>query len=296
MLYFFISNKEKSFKHIMGLLCLWFTPVIISVFIYFLYNYYRYRDILNFGYPRMYPSLQQDGIKYYLQSFTTPLWYGLVGNLFSPGKSFFYFSPIAIVGVIGFRKFYKSYKEEGIFIGLVILFYFYIYSTWSVWEGGLCWGPRLLLPLLPLFLLLSTPLFIQAKGKYKTTLYLLIAISISVQVISSLKDIVPLMGMRKIYYGTGSEYRLGFNPWQILFKDVSSSTPLTIAGILYPHLPAVKELRVLLFYPKYIDIWWIKLVAFRYKTGYVVVVVLTALFIMVLSGLKLIKWGRCDRK
>ena len=52
-----------------------------------------------------------------------------------------------------------------------------------MWYGGWCWGPRLLVPMIPLWLL---PLyfFLQKKGVIRIMVILLVLLSVSIQVLS----------------------------------------------------------------------------------------------------------------
>ena len=74
------------------------------------------------------------------------------GLLLSPGKSVFLYSPVLLVGVAGWPSFYR--RHGPLAIGLVSLWVLLLFSLRiSVWTGGLTWGPRFLLPLIPLSLL-----------------------------------------------------------------------------------------------------------------------------------------------
>lgn len=74
------------------------------------------------------------------------------GLLLSPGKSVFVYSPVLLVAVAGWPSFYRRHPQLA--VALVCLWVLLLFSLRiSVWTGGLTWGPRFLLPLLPLSLL-----------------------------------------------------------------------------------------------------------------------------------------------
>jgi hypothetical protein len=50
-------------------------------------------------------------------------------------------------------------------VGAIILFHLIAFGAWWEWWGGYGWGPRFLLPLLPLLLLTSLPLLNRALGE-----------------------------------------------------------------------------------------------------------------------------------
>lgn len=85
----------------------------------------------------------------------TPIFfnYGLQGLLTSPGKGLLITSPTILLAFIGFPKFWQTYRREAIAIGGLFLTFLLVYSTRRGWHGGACWGPRYLLPVLPLMML-----------------------------------------------------------------------------------------------------------------------------------------------
>jgi hypothetical protein len=81
---------------------------------------------------------------------TTPLHIGLLGLLFSPGKGLFLFAPVLLFALPGAKELSrKEHPEELLFILLNLLFLLIIPAIFRFWHGGLCWGPRLILPVVP---------------------------------------------------------------------------------------------------------------------------------------------------
>ena len=74
----------------------------------------------------------------------------LLGSL---DKGLFIFCPILILGVFGWRQFALRYRSEAILCASLILVNLFISGAWWSWIGGWSWGPRLLVPLIPLWLL-----------------------------------------------------------------------------------------------------------------------------------------------
>lgn len=85
---------------------------------------------------------------------------GFWGLLFSPGKSIFLFTPVLIVLVLFWFKLKRQLLPEIIAAASLFLIYLWFIGTllggedFLVWHGDSSWGPRYLLPTLPLFLIL----------------------------------------------------------------------------------------------------------------------------------------------
>ncbi|MEM7127962.1 MAG: hypothetical protein AAF702_16630 [Chloroflexota bacterium] len=77
---------------------------------------------------------------------------GLVGLLLSPGKGLLLVSPPVILGLWGICVLWRRYPQDTLALGGLIVTFIVIYSTRRGWHGGACWGPRYLLPVLPLMM------------------------------------------------------------------------------------------------------------------------------------------------
>jgi hypothetical protein len=91
---------------------------------------------------------------------------GLYGNLLSPGRSVFLYSPPLILSLIAFGHFYRRYREEALLIAGVSLIYLMLYSIPTDWDGGWSWGPRYLLAVVP-FLMLPIGYFLSSPVRIK---------------------------------------------------------------------------------------------------------------------------------
>jgi hypothetical protein len=86
-------------------------------------------------------------------------WYGL---LLSPGKSLFIYSPVLILSVIAWPKFYREHSILAVG-GLMLLAAMLAGLRAAQWWGGLAWGPRFLLPLFPVLVLPALTLFTRRR-------------------------------------------------------------------------------------------------------------------------------------
>jgi uncharacterized membrane protein len=130
------NNRSEAWKMALeGSVC-----IGVSVAVFLVYNYLRYGQFLNFGYEG--------------EGFTGNWLMGMYGLLFSFGKGLLIFSPLTFLCIFYFV--FNNPKMESLqkfcFATVLISFacYLLVYSKWGVWFGGLCWGPRFLLPFVPL--------------------------------------------------------------------------------------------------------------------------------------------------
>ena len=78
---------------------------------------------------------------------------GLTGLLASPGKSVFLYSPTFLLGLAGLRRLWRRERELAAAVLLASLVHLVFISSVNFWHGDWCWGPRYLIPLLPLWAL-----------------------------------------------------------------------------------------------------------------------------------------------
>ncbi len=93
------------------------------------------------------------------EAFTTPPWVGAYGLLLSPFRGLVWFSPVVLAVIPGYRRFRRAHGREAYTYLALFLLYLLFYSTWWSWSGEFTWGPRFLLPVLPLLLVMLAPLW-----------------------------------------------------------------------------------------------------------------------------------------
>ena len=94
----------------------------------------------------------------------TAWWEGFYGLFFSIGKSMFTFNPLLIITVLFWPKFLKEHKKPAYFI-LLNLFLLLIVNAPLIYWTDETWGPRKLLPIIPLLHLPLICLLPQLKKK-----------------------------------------------------------------------------------------------------------------------------------
>ena len=84
---------------------------------------------------------------------------GVVGLLTSPGRGLMIYFPLWLLVLPSIRLFSATRRIELTFIVLSVATLVGLYATWHQWEGGICWGPRFLLPAIPLLVVPIASLF-----------------------------------------------------------------------------------------------------------------------------------------
>jgi hypothetical protein len=122
-------------------------------------------------------------------NFSTPIYLGVLLDLFSPLRGIFLFSPVLLLGVLGFRKMLRERSgvtKEGLLLLATFLALFLPYCAWYGPTGGLSFGPRFVIASLP-FLLLPAGFAIQRDGKPRLAVaYLLYAFGVIVNGLGAL--------------------------------------------------------------------------------------------------------------
>lgn len=122
-------------------------PVVGVVCLLGIYNWARFGNPLTTGYGFSVG-----------EGFTTPFWRGFIGLTISPFRGIAWYSPVLLLGIPGWLMLRRRINWLAwltlMLVGLQII----LFSLWSSWEGGVVWGPRFLIPVIPLMALWLAPL------------------------------------------------------------------------------------------------------------------------------------------
>ena len=89
---------------------------------------------------------------------------GFVGLSVSPYKGLFWYAPVLLLGLIGAFPFTRRFPWEGLaFLGLIGA-HFLGYSRYNYWSGGVAWGSRYMLPVIPFLVMLAAPVWAWLVG------------------------------------------------------------------------------------------------------------------------------------
>lgn len=106
---------------------------------------------------------------------------GMLGFLVSPGKSLLVFCPVLLFVPLGVRLFVQQNARFGWVWAGCTLAIFLLYSFWGNWWGGWGYGPRHLVPLVPLMMLPLAEVMARAKRSHWWSLAILAVVGALVQ-------------------------------------------------------------------------------------------------------------------
>ena len=113
-----------------------------GIVIFGLLNQARFGSVLSTGYHTAFDK-----------GFSVPLAKGLAWNLVSPYRSLFLYAPPVVLCGFGLGEFARRHRGDLLLIGAIVAYVLAVYSGWWAWHGGWCWGPRFLVPIVPLLLI-----------------------------------------------------------------------------------------------------------------------------------------------
>ena len=131
------------------------------------YNQARFGTLWETGY----------GAQATLAAYTTPVLTGLYGLLVSSGKGVMWFAPalwLAIPGAFTLARSGAAQARTGIAIGVAWALALAIYAKFEHWAGDGSFGPRYLVPLLPLAFV-PVAFFLHRAGRWRRALATLLA-------------------------------------------------------------------------------------------------------------------------
>ncbi len=158
-----------------------------------LYNHVRSGNPLDFG--------------YHTSNWQASFFVGLYGLTLSPGKGLLWYAPPVLLGIVGLWAFARRSPREALLCGGVLLGYLLFHGAYTYWEGGWCWGPRLILPASPLALLPAGSILDRPAQRQVAQLGLAIVLT------AGLLVQVPAVGsnyahpLQKIYLASPDEFQ-----------------------------------------------------------------------------------------
>jgi len=147
-------------------------PIVIAGIIMLGHDWLRYGSPLATGY------LSPD------TGFSFPFIRGLYGLLLSPAAGLFVFMPVMLLSVVGFPQLLQRYRGEALLLAGLVGARLIFYASWYGWDGGESWGPRFLVPILPLLVLPIA--FLPAWVRPRFSLIALGGLSLLIQLLGQL--------------------------------------------------------------------------------------------------------------
>lgn len=75
---------------------------------------------------------------------------GAWGLLASSNRGFLWFAPALVLSALGWPGLLRRFPLQALVVLLGFLYLYLISAWWAYWDGGSCYGPRLILPAFPL--------------------------------------------------------------------------------------------------------------------------------------------------
>ncbi len=167
--------RRRSLRDLLALLI----PAIIFAAAFGLYNALRFGSPFTTGYRF------SDG-----EGFTFPFWSGIFGLTISPYRGLFWYSPVLLLALPGWLMLRRHFSRLAWLILALVIFQFAMFAAWWSWDGGVTWGPRFLLPIIPLMAFALAPLIAEAAKKRWLALVLIgfVGLSCFIQLLGAYYD------------------------------------------------------------------------------------------------------------
>jgi hypothetical protein len=172
-------------------------PVAVVLIIIMAYNYVRFEDLFKTGYEK--------------GGFGGRFLVGIYGILFSPGKSIFLYNPLTIFGCLAFTRFLAVNRKVALFFVWLILSHLLMFSFWHSWPGGMGWGPRLMLVVMPYLIIPVGFLWEAFTKEIKLPLLVALVLGIIVQIPSITVNIARYYYEMSQQFGSAGHDKLLFS-------------------------------------------------------------------------------------
>jgi hypothetical protein len=127
-------------------------------------------NVIRWGHPLDFGIRSEFHLSYLLQ--------GIPGLLVGPGYGLMWYCPPVMLAIFGFWKAMKAYRWEALAIAAVFTGFLVLHSCLPYWFGGWSWGPRYLVPTLPVLCALAGLL----DGNLRKMLIVLTLVGFSINV------------------------------------------------------------------------------------------------------------------
>ncbi len=139
---FFAFHRSRSQNQSFGdAFVFWWVPLLLFIGLLLATNWFKFGSPFSSGYTQWSEESHP---------FTINIWPGIVGLIVSKQGSVFLHFPVLIFAVVGWPMFFKSHPREAHLIVAFAAALFLVTSAFTNWKGESCYGPRYLLPVLPL--------------------------------------------------------------------------------------------------------------------------------------------------
>jgi hypothetical protein len=126
----------------------------------------------------------------YLRTWTAPMVVlpRIYGLLLGSGRGLFVFSPVLLLCLPGLVLLWRRHRSEALLVAGALVLFVVGYSSYTSWHGGLVWGSRFLVPVVPLLMLPVVECLSATRKVWQLAAALLIVVSVFVQLVASTAD------------------------------------------------------------------------------------------------------------
>lgn len=150
LLYLFSTLDRSRLKKAVPILLAGFSLTGASML---LYNYVLFTDL--FVFPE---SIYRGGSL--LESLNAPICRSLPELLYEPSKGILYLSPVLMFSIPGFILLWQQkFRSETLFLASLFIVDLAFFSKWYAWYGGVCYGPRFLVSVIPFLIIPLSKVF-----------------------------------------------------------------------------------------------------------------------------------------
>jgi hypothetical protein len=131
-----VRARRLSWKETVPVLTRFAAP-LASCFLFLAWlNWFRFGSVLDTGYEP--------------HAFMNHFLNGIYGLIFSFNKGIVFYAPLALLAPVGMWIMRRSQRREAVLIAGATLTYVCLFAKFYNWGGGWSWGPRYLMPIVPL--------------------------------------------------------------------------------------------------------------------------------------------------
>jgi len=168
LLFYAITWRRRAARGLVVFLI----PVAVAIALHAGYNFVRFGSPFDTGY-----DLSDE-------RFNHALLPGVLGMLFSPCYGLLLFWPAVVVATAGARRQFTSFPEVSVLAVSIFLTLLCIYAMWWAYQG-IYYGPRFVVPAIPLLAPFALPVVRSATRRAKAALVAVFLLGFSVQALAA---------------------------------------------------------------------------------------------------------------